>query len=94
MTVAAMVDELTAFPTDLVGWALRRWSRTETWQPALADILALIRPEMRWRESLDRVAEPQERTPEAERVAYSALGQEERDRFDAMLADVYRRIRA
>ena len=87
MMIAAMTDELSHFPMDLVHWSLRKWSSTETFWPALAEILGPIKTEMGWRKSLASAANAiiqTELKPNAG-SAWNAMSQDRKDRINDAL---------
>lgn len=52
LMIAALIDELAAFPRDVVATALRNWARREKWWPTLAELRAGCQRAMRYRRAL------------------------------------------
>ena len=84
--VAAMTEELSAYPLDLVASSLREWSRKEKFWPSLAEILGPIKREMGWRMSLEKAANAVvEANKEPPKSNWSTLSQERKDMINDLL---------
>jgi len=86
MFVAAMTDELSKYPLDLVASSLKAWSQKETFWPSLAEILTPIKREMGWRNSLETAAGTVIKANEnAPKSVWNHLPQDRKDRINEAL---------
>lgn len=85
--LAAFTEELVKFPPDLVCWSLRKWSQKETWWPSLAEIMAPIKREMGWRNSLETAANTVANAPTHKQAgeSWSQMSQDRKDRINEAL---------
>lgn len=87
LMIAAMTDELSQYPMDLVYSSLRKWSGSEVFWPSLAEILRPIRAEMLWRKSLASAANAIIKTDLKSNTGsvWNSMSQDRKDRINDAL---------
>lgn len=87
LMLAAFTEELVKFPPDLVSWSLRKWAGAETWWPSLAEIMAPIKKEMAWRNSLDSAANTvvNQTQSDGQKSSWSTMSEDRKARINETL---------
>lgn len=87
LLMSVFTEELVKYPPDLVSWSLRKWAQKETWWPSLAEILAPIKKEMGWRNSLETAANTRsaEAHQDGDKASWSSMSEDRKARINEAL---------